>query len=640
QRSEVGATPPPPSVYGSIYVPMTWSTLPEPEGGPIFPDQGNKKHPTRKFLGAFPLGKLTWQATENQVFKLIVQADPTSLSNTRQVQTVHPDAERHQDQGGYRAALYSETFLTENLFWNNRVALSRFGLDIYPESDNFDERGRTNTVSGARTVNDTIWYEDARTRLQAHSALEWAVDDWLGEHQFKAGVDVSMTWNDIFESIPGGGYYTDSGLNPNDPNSISGKGMPDELTKLIEEQNTTVFGDTEAAFVQDVWKPLDNVTIRPGFRIDSSRMRNWDDEIQVHVNTISPRLGVAWDPFDDGKTQLRAGYYQYVDTGFLLLSNFAGGKDKLTHTFSHNPITDEYDIFVRKEGGESGVVGKDYLKDAFNQRRPRTHEVIAGFSREIIPDFELAADYTFRYNQNQWEDDEVNVLWNDGGDNAIGFVNGEQTFIYSLGAMRDAWIRYHGLQVQLNKRFSRNWQMLASYTWSLTEGTQGTIVSVAFDRPRMREYEFGYLPQDVRHVVKIHGSYRFPHGIVAGGRFRYRSGYPVNRGIFNNFFNDYADRRAPRGFDVEEESGSMLRQLDDQLRIPDRLIMGLRLMWQLEELVDHKVDVIVDVFNMLNLRTPVDVETRNLPSGGATEFGDVVSRLSPFSVQLGLRYRI
>ena len=63
--------------------------------------------------------------------------------------------------------------------------------------------------------------------------------------------------------------------------------------------------------------------------------------------------------------------------------------------------------------GDEGVVGKDYLSDPFDQRKPKTHEFVLGITRELVTDLSLSIDGIYRFSGNQWEDDEVNLRWNE-----------------------------------------------------------------------------------------------------------------------------------------------------------------------------------------------------------------------------------
>jgi outer membrane receptor protein involved in Fe transport len=613
--------------FASAQVPYTAFSTPEPDNGWNF----SEPHPSRTFLGFFGLGKLTYQMSPNQTFKLLIQGDPAVISNNLQDPTVDPKAEMEQVQTGIIVAAYSETFLTQDLFWNTRLAYSQNKLDIHPESGDEETPGRFNSDTGFSTVNYTRMLEDNRTRVQLHSALSYMVDDLIGEHQLKGGVDVSLSWNTVTDTRPGGMRYVDAGVS--DPTNPLSQPLPDYRWVVADPEDTKIFGDAEGFFVQDVWKPIPNVIVRPGLRFDTARMRNWDGETQVHLNTLSPRVGVAWDPFDDGKTLLRAGYWQYIDTGYLALSGFAGGRTKLEQRWYYNSVTDQYDSFGGQQGGADGAIGKDYLKEAWNQQRPRTHEVIVGFNREIIPDLEFAGNFIYRRHNNQWEDDEVNLMWNADGTDVIGYRDGQDRWIFALGALREAFIRYIGFELVLTKRFSRNWEMLASYSYSRTEGTEPDAISIAFDNPAQRDYEFGWLPHDRRHSFKLFASYQFPLGIVFGGSVRYLSGLPYNRWRMNDFYGDYYNRYAPRGEDWDPDT---LEPTGKALRLPDQLRANLRLQWQLEELTSQKVDLILDVFNVFNARTTIEVEENELGDGS---FGQTTDRLDPLALQIGLRYR-
>jgi outer membrane receptor protein involved in Fe transport len=605
----------------STEVPWTYSTPAMPEQGNPFPGTG--LHPARDFKGIFVLGKLSWAVSDDHTLKLLVQADPSQIQNTRASSFVHPDAEREQIQTGIRVSLASEYFFTDDLLLNTRLAFNENGLSIHPQSDNYDRASHYNTDTGLTTGNDSAWYDDSRMRVQLHSSLAYTLDGLLGEHQLKAGVDIAVTRNSVFDSLTGGGLYTDALQNPDDPNS---EVAPSQIERLIEPQDTAIWGDTEGVFVQDVWKPLDNLTVRPGLRFDSSRMRNWEGETQVAMNMLSPRFGVSWDPFGDGKTAIRGGYYQYVDTGFLTLSDFAGGNSKLTRIYDYNTITEQYDDFQYESGGPSSVVAKDYLKKAWNQRRPRTHELLFGVGREIIKDLGVSADFTYRYNGNQWEDTEENLIWSEDGSQVLGFRDGQAHYVYSLGALKESYIRYYGLQFAVDKALSNRWELTASYTWSKLEGTEPSIINTSFDLPYMRQYEYGYLPGDMRHVVKLDSSYSFPYGFVLGTTFRVYSGEPYNRFYLNPFYQSYSDRFAERGYDIDGK----------ELRMPWRYGWNVRLKWDMEELIKQRFELIVEAFNVTNRRTAVDIETRNLPDGS---FGQVTDKMSPLNFSLGMRYR-
>src|SRR5439155_17611263 len=89
-------------------------------------------------------------------------------------------------------------------------------------------------------------------------------------------------------------------------------------------------------YVADVWKIRPNLTISaalrynrntgrtnsdlPGFAPLASILADAGNPIQQPNKDFAPQLGVAWDPFKDGKTSVRAGIgLFYDDATFSLL---------------------------------------------------------------------------------------------------------------------------------------------------------------------------------------------------------------------------------------------------------------------------------------------------------------------------------
>ncbi|MEW5853271.1 MAG: carboxypeptidase regulatory-like domain-containing protein [Myxococcota bacterium] len=651
-----------------------------------FPGVG--AHPAREFRGYYGLLKLTYQAKPWQRFQLMMQGDPTSISNDTQSPTVHPDAERHQNQGGGLVVLSGDTTVGERVLLKNKLGLFSSYIQVFPESGDFETPSVTNTTTGTTIGNSQSLYRDTRNRIQYSPQLVVTWDRLLGTHEFKLGMDAMFAWNRVYDATPGGRYYLDTGI----PADLTQRGTPDREVRLVEAQNAAINGDTIGLYVQDVWKPFRTLTIRPGLRFDSSRMRNdragdvrtliadprnadgvagyvqdqadalgnvFDATI-IHLNALSPRIGFAWDPLATGRTNLHGGYYRYTDTSYLLFPS-AVGRSTRYRQYEYNPATGRYDIPGREEGGESGFLVKPELS-GYNPKRsprledvdlstpwepsiqgwdplqvvtghhvPKTDELVLGASQELAEGLSVSLDGIARYISNLYEDDETNIIWDEKGEQVVGYRNGKPQVVYSLGTPDAAYQIYYGFDFNLRKRLTDRFEGMISYAFSVNRGTTNTPFSVAFDREKQFDKLFGYVEFDRRHVLRILGYYHFPLGFIVGGNFSYLSGLPYNKFKQNPFFGDYADLAAPRGYDPDNPG--------KELRMPDIVDTNLRLMWDAEELTGLRLWLITDVSNVLNLRTPLELEERDLPAGSATQWGDVLNTQAPIQFTFGLRFQ-
>lgn len=602
------------------------------------------KLPPRTFNAFYGLGKLKWQVVPWQKLTLVIQGDPTWITNDTQSSSTHPDAEQQRYQGGSKIVASSETTLTDNLFWKTQVGYGADQLYVFPMScdGNFEDcalnskPGHTNQATGTSTINDTTLVDDRRYRLMASTALSYFLDGFLGDHEFKAGLEGTVTWNTTNEWKPGKQTFADNGVNFAG-STVDGIGDPFQRTDYLEPLEKVVSANLISLYVQDTWRPLKTVTVRPGLRFDSSRgyndpadgaVKGQSDTI-FSFNSLSPRLGAAWDPFGDSKTVLRGGYFYYNETGLLTVPSFVG-RSLSSKTFQFNPATEKYDIFIREEGGDNAVIFKN------NMVPPSMHEVIFGVQREIVDNASLAVDFTYRRMQNLFEDDESNVIWNERGDQAVGFRNGEPRFIFSVGTPAESMRQYMGVDFVFEKRLSDNWQGLITYTLSKLEGTSERYVSYTFDNPTQRPFEYGYLEDDVRHRLQATLSYDLPLGFQVGGTGVFQSGRPLTKLFLNNFYGDFLDKRAPAGFDPKDVANP---DDDVEFRTPDVFFLDARAAWTLKELTTQDIWLILDVFNVLNSRPPSDFETRDLPDSADTKFGDPQGRGEPLNAQVAIRYQ-
>jgi hypothetical protein len=208
---------------------------------------------------------------------------------------------------------------------------------------------------------------------------------------------------------------------------------------------------------------------------------------------------------------------------------------------------------------------------------------------------------------------------------------------------------FKGIQLDLTKRFSNNWQMMASYLYSTLEGNfDGEFapytnngadpnISAAYDY-----YDFftdgkdlskitnrGYLSNDRRSQFKISGVYVTQFNLSVGFAAYYRTGTPLSRMGYSDAYSRYEFFLTPRGSEGRTPSNY---DADLHFGYP----------FQLHPLT---VNLIFDIFNVFNTQRPILLDQRwgfqeadnSSPTPVNPGYGQPLLRTPPTSVRLGVR---
>ena len=119
-----------------------------------------------------------------------------------------------------------------------------------------------------------------------------------------------------------------------------------------------------------------------------------------------------------------------------------------------------------------------------------------------------------------------------------------------------------------------------------------------------------------------------------GGFFQYQSGGPLTKGFFNQEQGDYSNSRSPSGTTPGSGTGVNDATAISEFRVPDFVQLDVRFVVNLlPKAWRQELNLVVDIFNVLNLRTPNGIVTDDI-----ARFGQVSARQRPFRAQIGLRY--
>ena len=171
---------------------------------------------------------------------------------------------------------------------------------------------------------------------------------WLkGNHYIKFGADVNYIPLSADFTVNFGGVYNFGIVNASDlglPSSLPGfnaaqaygLGIPQVFIQGVGNPHDEFTNKTVGAYLQDSWRIRPNLTLNYGVRYDveftptfpaiNAGSQAAQDALGItqgiprDTNNIAPRIGLAWAPYGDNKTVVRASYGMFYDHPLLALA--------------------------------------------------------------------------------------------------------------------------------------------------------------------------------------------------------------------------------------------------------------------------------------------------------------------------------
>jgi outer membrane receptor protein involved in Fe transport len=301
-------------------------------------------------------------------------------------------------------------------------------------------------------------------------------------------------------------------------------------------------------FADDTWQVSDRLTANLGLRFDYNHASIPDlDELDkfekptgnkvpgipdvANWKQISPRIGINYQLTSDRKTILRASFGRY--TKGLIIGDIATATpaQSILSVYGYNPGTGSYSDFIYSWNPLTNL-GIDK-----NLKAPYTYQFSAALEREVLQDFSLSATFVYKINKNR-----IDRLNTAAQYEEIPFTDastGKTITVYNQVAPLQNFylitnpgdeITYRGLMLVANKRFSHNFQLYSSFTWSRAWRTQKGYR----DKNELINSEGPMsilAARDRRWMFKIGGVYMAPFGIVLGTNVIYQQGSPWERTV-------------------------------------------------------------------------------------------------------------
>ena len=441
------------------------------------------------------LGKVDWDINASQRLSVRYNANRfkgVNFENTGQSSasehTGNSDVSTDNFAGNHTYVLGSKAVLESRLI---------FTRDNEPGAANSTAPEAQIRQSGATVLNIgrnsfSPRYTNART-YQFVEALSYN----RGRHAYKMGVDMNFQRIDNF--FPGnfsGSYqfnsYADFAARraASFTQGFAGAGTDGALTQ--PNVNEIAF------FAQDSWRVTDRLTLNYGIRYDAfnyaqPKVKNSDPDllaagldtsrINRDKNNIAPRFGFAYKLDSSGSTVIRGGYGMYYGRTPSILTGTASSQNGIqvqTYSLSStNPsqaaLMPTYPAILSAPPTVART--PDIYVFAPNYVQPLTHQWSLNIERQFAKDYALTLGYLGVRGEHLTRTRDINLYPSiatagtfAGGTAATYFRHPDLRPMKNFRRVSEfdsgADSIYHGVFVQLTKRFSNSFQVQTSYTFS------------------------------------------------------------------------------------------------------------------------------------------------------------------------------
>lgn len=408
-------------------------------------------------------------------------------------------------------------------------------------------------------------------------------------------------------------------------------------------------------FVQDTFS-INRFTFNLGVRAEQ-----WKHFATTGANIftfdweLAPRLSAVFDVRGDGRQKASAYWGRYYDPIRNNMTNFAG-------TLTGSVLEEQ--VFIDDQWVTFRVRGGTTQQDAFfapTTQTPYTDDLQLGYEADLGRNMSFGAIYTNRRTRDILEDYDLALyaLAVDGTTDYPGPIDhpdslwlGLDYFGYEqnpgsnfvIATLEGGERNYNGVEFVFRKRYSNNWQALASYTYSNAEGNSNSDSNADFQGdvlyldPRAPG-QYSKQPGSIPHLFKVAGSYAFPIGIEFGAAYRWNSGSIASLTELRSARN-LPIRVAPgQSFEFAGIPASAERWIEPgsvgTFENPSWGQLDLRAQYR-NEFAGANFEVFMDLFNVMNDQN--SIRNQDLVAGtGGIAFGEPIRFLGPRRFFLGTR---
>jgi hypothetical protein len=501
----------------------------------------------------------------------------------------------------------------------------------------------------------------------------WYKPNFAGTHNLQFGFEWGKSYNSYI-------YNVNQGINEilnTDPTT----GQPSNQVLAYNTPTTqkNYFRDT-SFYLQDTWTLKRRLTLNLGLRYDNFRTyypaQQSDPNATfaqlfpgtsfaasgnlVDWNTVSPRIGVAFDPTGKGDSVVRFSYGRYYimqGTGLAETANPVG----LSGKFFNWTDTNDDGIPQQSEWLPNGAAttpvgafGGSSTHINANMSRPYSEQISAGYEKQIWRNLRVSATYYYRTKKNLIGIENTAVQKSDyvpittiNGNPIVNPITNQPLTLFSFqpsdpnkfGAFNFVVTNipllndnaYHAVEFTAVKRLSNKLMILGGFTIQRQKGIYGRgfsdqATSDNFTDPNNDiNRNNNYLNLDSTYVFKVDATYELPFKIGTSVNFQHYTGFPIQP---TQTFG-VPDGNSPA--DVINES--IILQPAGVQRLPSVNMLNLRLSREFVLSDRWHLTPTADFFNVTNAQTVI---------GKVTNFGSSYlypyATINPFVTRFGLRF--
>jgi hypothetical protein len=361
------------------------------------------------------------------------------------------------------------------------------------------------------------WSRNAN-EFEIRPALQFPDKTWHGRHAFKIGVDISRR-----------SYVGNSFSRP-----IQVLRQDGSVAEEIAFQGAGQLGGaaTEVGeFIEDHWTFNSHLAFDAGARLSSQSIGR--------RAALGPHVGLAYSPWQDGKTVIRANAGEVYGHIPLLAADFADNPTRVLSFFDPSGTMVGEPILLQNTYLQSDAGSGPQLSSRIPRTSPRTFTWSVEVERELRRNVSFRLTYLDSQTRNLFA---VDSLINLTASNSV------------LALTNTGFSRYHRVEATVNARPFEHANLNVSYVWSRARGDLNALSDtfVPFEQPVIRQNVSGILPSDAPHRLVTWGILDLPWKLTLSPVVDVHTGLPYSDvDVLQNYVGAPNSLRFPTFFSLD-----------------------------------------------------------------------------------------